>query len=110
LFAREGLNLRGRRHQRRSKLRIGCLPCRRHFVWGYAEVRNISKVVEFGCIAEEGAVAALAHICHYAPDGGENCIQRCGAAVLKSGESFRRSLSAAAFGSDEPHRFILSLT
>jgi hypothetical protein len=61
------------------------------------------EAIELRGVAEQGAIAASAHIGHDAFDGGQNRVKRRAAALFQGGEQLGCLRCAAAFGADDFH-------
>ena len=105
----EGANLLGRGGEGFAQGGIDGVPRSGHLFRCDTQFGRIFEAVEFGGVAEQGAVAPLAHIGDDAFDGGQDLVERRAAAMFERSQQFRRLLCSAASGSNDPHD-VLRLT
>ncbi len=99
----KGANLIGGGGESLAHRGIDGLPRGGHLFRRNAQSTRAGEAVELRGIAQQSAVALLAHIGDDALDGGQHSIERRAAALFESGEEFRCLPRAASFGSDELH-------
>ena len=99
----KGANLIGSGGESFLHFRSDCIPRRCHFFGRDAQDTYAGKAVELSGVAEQGAVALLAHIGHDASDGGQHGVERRAATIFEGGEEFCCLLCAAACCPDGLH-------
>ena len=104
LFDSKTAYLFGRSGQRLLHCRRDGLPRGGHLVLSNAQIGGAGQPVEFGCVAQQSAVALFAHVDNNAPDGGQHAVERRAAALGKLVQSFSRLPRASSFGPDQFHR------
>ena len=82
----ESVNLLGCGGQRFLHRDAGGSPGGSHLFRGHNQIGLVCQPIELRCVAQQGAVATLAHIRHNALDGGPHAIERRAAALFERGQ------------------------